>query len=78
MIDEPARFGFAYGTLPRHVEQGEERFLVERVGDEVFYDILAFSRPRHPSARLGYPLMRRWQKRFGHDSAAAMRRAVQA
>jgi len=72
------RFGFAYGTLPSHVEAGEERFLVEwdRSTDEVFYDILAFSRPRHPLIRLAYPLMRRQQRRFARDSAAAMQAAV--
>jgi hypothetical protein len=42
----------------------------------VWYDILAFSRPRQLLARLGYPLVRRLQRRFGRDSAAAMRRAV--
>jgi uncharacterized protein (UPF0548 family) len=73
-----ARFGFAYGTLPDHAETGEERFLVEwdRTDDAVWYDILAFSRPRHPLARIGYPLARRAQRRFARDSAAAMRRAV--
>ncbi len=72
------RFGFAYGTLPGHVEAGEERFLVEwdRESDEVSYDILAFSKPRHWTARLGYPLMRRSQRRFANDSAAAMQAAV--
>jgi uncharacterized protein (UPF0548 family) len=72
------RFGFAYGTLPSHVEAGEERFLVEwdRSSDEVFYDILAFSRPRHPLVRLAYPLMRRQQRRFARDSAAAMQAAT--
>jgi uncharacterized protein (UPF0548 family) len=73
-------FGFAYGTLPGHAESGEERFLVEwdPEGGGVWYDILAFSRPRHLLARLGYPLARRLQKRFRTDSAAAMRRAVGA
>src|SRR5436190_14710440 len=73
-----SRFGFAYGTLPGHAESGEERFLVEwdRATDAVWYDILAFSRPRHPLARLGYPLTRRTQRRFARDSAGAMRRAV--
>jgi uncharacterized protein (UPF0548 family) len=73
-----ARFGFAYGTLPGHAESGEERFLVEwdRTGDAVRYDVLAFSRPRHPLARLGYPLTRRAQRRFARDSAAAMLRAA--
>ena len=74
------RFGFAYGTLPQHVESGEERFLIEwdRDSDRVSYDILAFSRPYHALARIGYPLVRRLQRRFGRDSARAMRAAVQS
>lgn len=83
VVDEAgpvSKFGFAYGTLPGHVETGEERFLVEwdRGDGGVWYDILAFSRPNQFSARLGYPVVRRLQKRFGRDSAAAMRRAVGA
>ena len=39
-------------------------------------DILAVSRPNHVLTRLGYPVVRRLQKRFGRDSAAAMMRAV--
>lgn len=76
---EPVRrFGFAYGTLPDHAETGEERFLVEwdRASGEVRYDILAFSRPHQLLARLGHPYMRRVQKRFRQDSAAAMVRAI--
>ena len=51
VIDEPGpirRFGFAYGTLPDHAATGEERFFVEwnPADDVVWYDILAFSRPR--------------------------------
>jgi uncharacterized protein (UPF0548 family) len=81
VVDEDGpitRFGFAYGTLPGHVESGEERFLVEwdRSSDEVHYDILAFSRPRHWTARLGSSFARRQQKRFARDSAAAMQAAV--
>lgn len=80
-VEEPgpvARFGFAYGTLPAHAGSGEERFLIEwdRGDDSVWYDVLAFSRPRHLLARLGYPLVRRTQKRFGRESGAAMIRAV--
>lgn len=81
VVDEKGpvqRFGFAYGTLPDHAGSGEERFLVEwdRTVDGVWYDILAFSRPRHFLARLGYPWVRRVQKRFGQESAQAMRRAI--
>ncbi len=72
------KFGFAYGTLPGHVESGEERFVVEwNPGDNsVWYDIVAFSRPHHPVIRLAYPWLRRVQKRFGRDSAASMIRLV--
>jgi uncharacterized protein (UPF0548 family) len=81
VVDEDGplkRFGFAYGTLPDHAESGEERFLVEwdRATGSVCYDIIAFSRPRHILARLGYPWVRHVQKRFARDSAAAMARAV--
>ena len=80
VVDETTpvrRYGFAYGTLPDHAETGEERFSIEwrREDDSVWYDMLAFSRPRHPLARLGYPLTRRLQKRFARDSMAAMCRA---
>ena len=73
------RFGFAYGTLPGHIESGEERFLIEwdRGSNEVYYDILAFSRPRHWTARLGYPFARIQQRRFARSSAAAMQEAVE-
>lgn len=75
-----SKFGFAYGTLPGHVESGEERFLVEwdQKDDSVWYDIRAFSRPNHVLTQLGYPFVRRLQKRFGRDSAASMIRAVRA
>ena len=73
------RFGFAYGTLPRHVESGEERFLIEwnLDSDEVFFDLLAFSRPNKWYVRLAYPLARILQKRFARDSKNVMAKAVQ-
>jgi uncharacterized protein (UPF0548 family) len=81
VLDEagpPRRFGFAYGTLPDHAERGEEHFSVEWHPDgRVWYDLFAFSRPRHPLARLGYPLARRAQRRFQAESKAAMRRACE-
>lgn len=71
------RFGFAYGTLPDHVECGEERFTIEQQADgSVFYDIFAFSRPRQILVRMGVPIARRLQRRFVRDSIAAMMRAV--
>ena len=77
VIDEPRRFGFAYGTLPGHVERGEERFSVEWLDDDtVWYDLLAFSRPRYWGARLAKPVARLLQRRFVRLSKAAMRDAV--
>ncbi|MGE4019337.1 MAG: DUF1990 family protein [Pyrinomonadaceae bacterium] len=77
-IDEPGRFGFAYGTLEDHGESGEERFLVDLdpITGQVSYDLLAFSTPNHFLARLGYPLTRSLQKRFARHSKEAMLRAV--
>lgn len=78
MIDEPDRFGFAYGTLGHHAEMGEERFLVEHDPNsgEVRYSILAFSRPRLMIARIGYPMSRAAQRKFGVGSLDAMRRVA--
>jgi uncharacterized protein (UPF0548 family) len=83
IVDESgpiSRFGLACGTLPGHEAKGEERFLLEwdQADNNVWYDILAFSRPNSLLARLGYPLVRRTQRRFGRESAAAMLKAVRA
>ena len=58
--------------------RAEERFTVEwdRHKDEVWYDILGFSRPNQLLAKIGYPFARRLQKKFAADSKAAMVRAV--
>jgi uncharacterized protein (UPF0548 family) len=81
LLDEQApvkKYGFAYGTLDGHAERGEERFSIEwnPQDNSVYYDLLAFSQPRHALARLGYPLSRMLQKRFARDSKQAMYAAV--
>ena len=81
LINDPEpveRFGFAYGTLPDHVECGEERFMVEfhKQDESVWYDILAFSKPQHPLVKMTYPLARMLQKRFARDSMEQMRSLV--
>jgi uncharacterized protein (UPF0548 family) len=77
---EPVRrCGFAYGTLPHHVERGEERFSVEwHPDDTVWYDVRAFSRPRYWPVRLAFPLARWLQRRFVTESKAAMQKAASA
>jgi len=77
VIDEPRRFGFAYGTTTGHVESGEERFMIEHLDDDsVWYDLRAFSRPRYWMVRAGKPFARVLQRRFGVLSKAAMLAAV--
>jgi uncharacterized protein (UPF0548 family) len=57
--DTPTRFGFAYGTLPGHPEQGEEAFHVLRDEDgAINVEIVAFSRPSDLSTRLAGPIAR--------------------
>ena len=77
VIDDSRRFGFAYGTLRDHVECGEERFLIEWMTDDsVWYDIFAFSKPRHPLVRLSSPLARLLQKRFARESLLKVKASV--
>ncbi len=68
------RFGFAYGTLPDHVECGEERFSVEWLEDDtVWYDLKAFSHPRLWLVWLAFPLARLLQRRFVRASQERMK-----
>lgn len=64
VIDEPDRFGFAYGTLAHHPESGEELFLVTRdpTTDVVRLEIAAVSRPTSLPAKLGGPFGRLFQR----------------
>jgi uncharacterized protein (UPF0548 family) len=76
--DEPLAYGFSFGTLFGHEEEGEERFLItlDPATQVVRYDVLAYSRPRGALARLGAPLARRLQRRFHRDTCEAMQRAA--
>ena len=77
-VDDPARFGFAYGTLTNHAENGEELFevFIDPQTHEVRYRIRAISWPQAALARVGHPIVRMLQVRFREQSAAAMKRAT--
>ena len=79
-VDTATRFGFVYSTTARHVEEGEEIFLLELdpADGGVWYHLEAISRPRHPLSRLAYPFTRALQHRFARESHGRMRAAVQA
>lgn len=72
------RDSFAIGTLPAHSEQGEERFTIEhsKQTDVVWYELYAFARAHDPIAKLGFPFVPFFQKKFAADSYKAMLVAV--
>ncbi len=82
LIDEESekfnRFGFGFGTLPEHSEQGEEQFVVEwdKTNDIVWYEIYAFARAENWMAKFGFLYVQYLQKCFAADSYRAMLKAV--
>ena len=75
--DSASDAAFAYGTLPGHVERGEERFRVHfnPITDQVTYEVVAFSRPAILLSKIGHRWVRRIQKRFVASTAEALARA---
>jgi uncharacterized protein (UPF0548 family) len=77
VIDGQTRWGFAYGTLPGHPEQGEEAFIVSITPDQsVRFEIEAFSRPGDPLVRLSGPIGRGIQKGGTAGYLRALKRFV--
>jgi uncharacterized protein (UPF0548 family) len=79
VVDESSRWGFAYGTLPGHPEQGEEAF-VTSLSDEgvVRFEITAFSRPGERIVRLAGPVGRGMQRAGTRGYLRALKRFVGA
>jgi uncharacterized protein (UPF0548 family) len=78
-IEEQNRTGFGYGTLPGHIERGEESFLVERdVDGRVWFRVTAFSRPARWPAILGGPLAEVFQRLYARVCARALKRLCAA
>ena len=77
VVDEPDRYGFAYGTLPAHPEEGEERFVATRDDTgKVRFEVAAFSRPHDLLTKLGGPVPRRLQARATQRYLDGMRAFV--
>ena len=77
VIDGHTRWGFAYGTLPGHPEQGEEAFVVSISPDQsVRFAIKAFSRPGDPLVRLSGPIGRAMQRGGTGGYLRALKRFV--
>ena len=77
VVDEPNRYGFAYGTLSVHPERGEQAFIVSRdAGGNARLDVEGVSRPAHRLARLVPWYADRLQDQGVRRYLAAMRRLV--
>jgi uncharacterized protein (UPF0548 family) len=77
VIDGQTRWGFAYGTLPGHPEQGEESFAVSMSPDDnVHFEIEAFSRPGDPLVHLSGPIGRGIQRGATGAYLRALKRFV--
>jgi len=83
------RFLLAHGCLRSHFLAGEERFAVEwrrggggggadedGAGGPVYFEVATFSRPAHPLAALGYPVVRGLQAAFRRECARDVARAA--
>lgn len=76
---EPARVGFAYGTLSGHPESGEESFVVEIDPDgTVWFTVTAFSRPAAWYTRAAGPLVPFLQRNYARWLGRHVRRLATA
>ncbi|XP_010266946.1 PREDICTED: UPF0548 protein At2g17695 [Nelumbo nucifera] len=74
-----ASFGFGSGTLQGHLLAGEERFSIEMdENNQVWYEIISFSKPAHFLSFMGYPYVQFRQKCFAKQSANAVLKYVNA
>jgi uncharacterized protein (UPF0548 family) len=77
VVEQPARSGFAYGTLSHHVIEGEEAFVVERDDTAtVRFSISAFLRPRRLATRAVAPLVEAIDHRLVRRYLEGLRRHV--
>ena len=77
VTDAPGRFGFAYGTLPHHVVEGEEAFAVTRdEQDVVRFEVVSFTRPRGRGMSLVAPLLHPLDERVVRRYLRAMQQHI--
>ncbi len=77
VVDEPRRFGFAYGTLEGHQERGEESYVVEHLDDDrVVATIGLDARTATTAARLVAPAVGWFQRLAVRRYLSAWRDAV--
>jgi uncharacterized protein (UPF0548 family) len=74
-IDDDRRAGFGYGTTAGHPFSGEESFLTSiDEGGDVWFSVVAYSRPATWYTRLAGPIAPLTQRLYAHRLAATLRR----
>lgn len=74
-IEEPARAGWGYGTLPGHQASGEEAFQVVREGTgRVWFTVTAYSRPARLPMRAAGPAAVILQQAYARLCGRALKR----
>ncbi|XP_050237773.1 UPF0548 protein At2g17695 [Mercurialis annua] len=74
-----ASFRFGSGTLQGHLLAGEERFSIEMdEKNQVWYEILSFSKPANFLSFIAYPYVKFRQKVFANQSAEAVLKHMNA
>jgi uncharacterized protein (UPF0548 family) len=77
VLEDTDRFGFAYGTLPHHLLEGEEAFVVERdSAGTVRFTISAFFRPASEPLRLVAPAVHALDQRLIRRYLRAMKQYI--
>ena len=78
VVDEDCIFGFAYGTLPGHPENGEESFVIRlSPSGTVNFEIRSFSRAQGILVKLSGPIARLIQLKVTKRYLKAIKRFVQ-
>ncbi|KAI3426596.1 DUF1990 domain-containing protein [Psidium guajava] len=74
-----ASFRFGGGTLKGHLLAGEESFSIELdENNQVWYEMLSFSKPAHFLSFIGYPYVQLRQKYFAQQSSNAVLKHLRA
>lgn len=74
-----ASYSFGSGTLHGHLLAGEECFSITMdEQNDVWYEILSFSKPANLLSFIGYPYVLLKQKHFAHESTLAMQKHLSA
>jgi uncharacterized protein (UPF0548 family) len=77
IISSSNTFGFTYGTLPHHIEVGEELFLIELTKtNNVLFKIKTISRPGNKFAILVKPYSNHLQLKFNNRYLLSMKELI--